>query len=536
MSARGRRHLRRAVWTATVVVALSLLGMIGPLSTPAAAHATLLSTTPTNDELLDRAPDEVQLRFDEAVEVFAGAVRVIGPNGNRADSGRVNELSDGSTIVVPIDAERRGTYTVAWRVLSEDSHDLTGSFVFHVGIRTGAADVAERPEFLTGLVGGVGRWLAFAGALLIVGLVTLRFVAGGERAVERRLRSGVVIAGVAGVAGVLAVLVAQAAEASGRGALDAIGLVPDLAADTRTGVLTSVRVGTMAVATALAAVRPVWRRAPWSSGLAALASLGMATLSGHAWTSSTRSIATVSDLVHLAAVSVWAGGIVGLALTLRLAADRGRLVRRFSRLALVCVVAVAVSGTISGLVHVGSLKALTTTEYGALLVMKVVGFVALVGLGWANRRRFMPVLERSATPLLRSVRGEVAIVCAVLAVTALLVNQPPARDSLSEPFNATVTAGEDTMQATIEPAQVGVNDIHLYFFHGPGTEPEAVDAVEVTAATGTIPPRRLTVTPITPSHVSAYGASLSSPGTWKIAVTAVRAGTPTTFNLEVPIR
>ena len=128
-----------------------------------------------------------------------------------------------------------------------------------------------------------------------------------------------------------------------------------------------------------------------------------------------------------------------------------------------------------------------------------------------------------------------AVVAAVLAITAGLVNQPPARDSLSEPFATTVEVDDAVLQVSVTPARVGSNDIHLYFFDS-ANQTLPVDAVEITAGTADIPPRRLDITPITSSHVSAYGASLTSPGTWTITVTAVRAGVPVTFTIEVPIR
>src|SRR3546814_20875572 len=88
------------------------------------AHATLLSTVPTGDELLASVPDAVELRFDEPVEVLDGAVRVFGPDGERVDLARVEV--DGPALSAPIDAAQRGTYTVAWRVLCGDSHNLSG--------------------------------------------------------------------------------------------------------------------------------------------------------------------------------------------------------------------------------------------------------------------------------------------------------------------------------------------------------------------------------------------------------------------------
>jgi copper transport protein len=161
----------------------------------------------------------------------------------------------------------------------------------------------------------------------------------------------------------------------------------------------------------------------------------------------------------------------------------------------------------------------------------------LVALGWANRSRLVPLVARAIGPLQRSLRVEVLVAAAVLAVTAALVNEPPPRsEPANEPYEATATATSgEVLDATVDPATAGPNDIHLYFFAGSGSEPLAVDAVEVAASTSGVPARRLQVTPITTNHVTVAGASLPSSGTWTIEVTAVQAGEPLTFTFEVPI-
>mgnify|MGYP001355636952 CR=1 FL=1 len=167
---------------------------------------------------------------------------------------------------------------------------------------------------------------------------------------------------------------------------------------------------------------------------------------------------------------------------------------------------------------------------------KVIGFAVLVTFGWLNRRHLVPIAERAAAPLIRSLRWEVLVAAMVLTVTAVLIEQPPGRTAVDRPFAATVTADDATLQVTVEPARTGPNDLHLYFYNAVSGEVLPVDAVEVTAGTTDIPPRRLDVVPITASHVSVLGATFTAVGTWDIAVTLVRAGQPTTFILEVPIR
>jgi copper transport protein len=638
----GLHRPRRALWAALAGGVVAALSLGGPLVSPAGAHATLISTSPADDDLVELAPEQVELRFDEGVETVEGGVQVIDPEGGRADRGQVEVSDDDTTLTVPVDDAGEGTYTVAWRVVSRDGHNLSGSFVFHVGTRTGAATLDDADDTFTDAVGGVGRWAGFAGALVLVGTgIVAAFVTapgapdrrpkpvgaavadapdrpavasltsgtdptgwagddsgagdasdtadlggidtatagqiggasdvhghgetgadglvetndvrdawvdggGGALAtaaeVGRRLRLTMAGAALLGLSGVAAALVAQTATATGRSLFDALDVTLDLAFDSRNGTLTVLRGLALLVALLLAAL-------PWTARLPVLAAAGgsvslvCASLAGHAWTAPARALAVVSDVVHVLTVGVWVGGLLGLLVVLRHVADPGRLVRLFSNASLIAVAAVAVTGTVSGVIQVRSLDALGSTGYGQLLLAKVVGFALLVVLGFYNRQILLPRIEQVLTRLAGSVRVELGVAVVVLALTAALVNQPPARDQGEEaagPFSTTVTSddGAATLEATVDPAEVGVNDVHLYFYDQSGTEPLVVTAVEVTAAVGDVPPRRLTVTPVTASHVSVLDASLSSTGRWSFTVTAVSAtsaGEPTTFTLEVPL-
>jgi copper transport protein len=513
------------------------VAVLGPLAAPAAAHATLIDTAPVADELLDAGPSEVVLTFDEPVEVVTGGIRVIDPDGDRADRGTVDRRDGGAVLALPVDATGRGTYTVAWRVISEDGHNLAGTFVFHVGARTGAADLADQTSTAVDVAGGIGRWLAFAGALAAGGAVFVALLAGrDDAAVLARTGRLALAGGIAGAVGVVIVLVAQAASASGRSLLDALDLAPEIAVDTRTGQLTFLRGAFLLVAAATAAARPVWRAAPWVPGVAVAVAAVATSLAGHAWTTDQRGLAVAADVVHLLAATLWIGGVAALLLVIGHTAHRARLGKRFSGAALAAAAAVGASGATSAVLQTGSVDAVTSTSYGQLAIAKVMGFALLLVLGWINRSRLVPALERSAAPLIGSLRGEVLVAAAVLGVTAVLVNTPPGRDQLDRPVEATATVDGSTLQVVVEPARAGSNDVHLYFFDGAGTTPLAVDAVEATVATGDLPPRRLDITPVTSSHVSAYGAVLASPGTWTLEVTAVRVGVPTTYTFEVPIR
>lgn len=534
---RGRPVARRWAGRLMVVVAVAAVAVIG-WGSPARAHATLLETSPAGDAVVAAVPSAVELVYSEAVDVGSGGVEVFGPDGDRVDRGSVEMSEDELVVSVPIDDGGEGTYTVAWRVTSEDGHTINGSFVFHVGEETGAVEVDQSTPLSVEAAGFAGRWLAFAGMLVLVGAVLVGRLAASDREVGLRMRRLARVAAASATVGAALALLAATAESTGRSLGGAVGVVGDFVSDQRTGELGALRVGLLLVAVlAVGLLRD--RVAAAVVGVVVAGAMVTTALAGHAWTTTTPRLLTVSvDVVHQGAVAVWVGGVVALLVGLGAATDRGPLSRRFSNVALVTVVVTAVTGTVSAWAQIRSWDALFDTGYGRLVVAKVVGFALLVALGALNRQRLVALVEHSILPLARSLTGEVAVGVLVLGVTAGLVAQQPARLVVdSGPVEVSAQEADMTLDLVVDPARVGTNDIHLYFYDAEGTEPVIVYSVEIEAAIDDIPPRRLEVTPMTTSHVSALEASLSTPGTWTITVTAVGdAGTPVTFSLEVPVR
>ena len=307
----------------------------------AAAHATLQATSPEADQLLEAPPSEVRLVFDEPVEVSLGGVEVLAPDGDRLDAS-VELLDGGLQVVVPFEGTQRGTYTVGWRAVSEDGHPISGSFVFHVGERTGAAEPTGRTDGGARLVGAIGRWLAFAGLLVSIGGLLFAIALSADEPTDarsdrapgsvRRLRPLVATAALLSAVGTALATWAQVAQASGRGLGSSLELVGDAVTDTRFGRLGLWRVvvalGLAVVSTAL----PLWRRraaAPprplvaVTGGLATLATAALATalvvlgsISGHPWTTPARGLAVLTDAVHVVAAAAWVGGLVALLVVL----------------------------------------------------------------------------------------------------------------------------------------------------------------------------------------------------------------------------
>ncbi len=131
----------------------------------------------------------------------------------------------------------------------------------------------------------------------------------------------------------------------------------------------------------------------WTVGLFGLAVFGAlpVTFTGHSASGGAHDIATDSLVLHVLAATLWVGGLVavlGYAAAAR-GPDRATAlataVPRFSRLALVCWLALAVTGIVNALVRI-PLGALVGSEYGALVLAKAGALVALGVLGALHRR------------------------------------------------------------------------------------------------------------------------------------------------------
>lgn len=413
------------------------------LAPAAGAHTRLISTEPANNAVLEQSPRFVLLRFDEPVETAFGAIRVYDAQARRVGTGKTERPSEKEARIALDRMLARGTYTVTWRVVSADGHPISGAFVFHVGTPGAnpagvAAQVLEggTPASVTVLF-SVVRALDFL-LLLVIGGGTLMLIAGlAAASAKTRSRLSRLLAG----AGLLLALVAlsgivlQGASAGGSGLREAFHWdVVSAVLGTRFGTVWLIQ----ALLAAGCAVLPVTSRRAALVPAALL--LLTPALSGHASVSGT--IALVADMAHVTAAAVWVGGLTALVLALLWAGtERWELavsaVPRFSGLAVVAVSWLITSGTVSAYVQVRALRGLWETTYGQLLLVKLALVLPLLALGFYNSRWAVPRLrDRLAsagerTRFLRIAGAELALMTAIVGVTAVLVSEPPARTQVA---------------------------------------------------------------------------------------------------------
>ncbi|PVZ08301.1 putative copper resistance protein D [Actinomycetospora cinnamomea] len=168
-----------------------------------------------------------------------------------------------------------------------------------------------------------------------------------------------------------------------------------------------------------------WGAAVVGLGVALLGLLPLA-LTGHSAGGSDHDVATNSLLGHVLAAAVWVGGLVAV-VTHLVAGGRhpGLAVRRFSAVALVCWILLAVSGVVNALVRITP-GDLVTSTYGALVLAKALALVALGAFGAWHRRRGIPALDAGrAGALVRFAGLEVLLMAATMGVAVALGRTPP---------------------------------------------------------------------------------------------------------------
>ncbi|MET7485001.1 copper resistance protein CopC [Streptomyces sp. NPDC005538] len=391
-----------------VLLFLAVIGMLFAGAGPASAHAALTGSDPSSGVVVNKAPTQVSLTFSEKVATNDDSLRVLNPKGKRVDVGKPSNIS-GTTYAVQIRSGLPdGTYTVAWQVVSADSHPVGGAFTFSIGAPSKTTVSASTDQNVGGgLVGGLygfGRYMSYAGFIVMVGAAAFVLACWQRGAGVRALQRLVVSGWVSLTAATLWLLLI-------RGSYTTTGKFGDIfdlnllgqVLQTKPGAALVSRLLLLAAAALFIAVlfgaydkREDEEKRDLTFGLAiggGVVAAGLAAswaLAEHASTGLQPGIAMPVDVVHLLAVATWLGGLSALLVALyRAPSDNpvGRVaVQRFSRVAFGSVLALVATGIYQSWRQLGSWSAFTDTGYGQLLLVKI-GLVALlVGIASISRR------------------------------------------------------------------------------------------------------------------------------------------------------
>ncbi|MFJ8210082.1 copper resistance protein CopC [Streptomyces sp. NPDC096033] len=436
------------------LVLAALLATLFTAATPATAHAALTASDPKDGAVVATAPAQVTLSFSEEVAMGDDSIRVMDPQGKRVDTGELRNMCSGSVIRYGTALHSGlpdGTYTVAWQAVSADSHPVSGAFTFSVGAPSATSVALPTQKVGGGPVGiayGIARYAAYAGFTVLVGGSAFILLCWRRGSAVRPLQKLVVRGWVTLTAATLAMLVLRTPyTGSGKfaDAFDLDGLKAVL--ETKTGASFVSRLLLLGAAALFIAVlfgayarrqKNADAQSPEQSkdtsdlafGLGiggTVVAAGIAAtwaLAEHASTGIQPGIAMPADILHLLAVATWLGGLAALLVALHKVPDIERAaVQRFSRVAFISVLVLAVTGVYQSWRQLGSWSALTGTSYGRLLMIKVALVAVLVGIAylsrkWTGRLADVAAEDRAAEPAVVGAAGDVSRETATGSTTA----------------------------------------------------------------------------------------------------------------------
>jgi len=436
-----------------LAVFLVLVAVLLALAAPASAHAVLVSSSPADGQVVPLSPAEVRLQFSEEVNADLGGITVLDAKGTRVDTGDSSPGATRDQLKASLAPDLpNGAYVINYRVVSADGHPITGAVIFGVGEgttldRAAVQGLSARTDPGWEVVGAIARFVTYVAALLAAGLgFFLGFVHDQQR--DRwKITPVVRIACIVAAVGAIATIGAQAALITGRGvsAMTDASVLRSTLTDSGLGWASVM----LLVGLTLVHLSTDTNRLLWAQGLSFYGGLVVTSsfvLWGHATESSNAWVAVIADVVHVATAAAWFGGLVGLALTLRLRSrERTRLAAdelvtvtgatnapattggvdlevdtdaatqdtdaettptridlsagamagvlgRFSVVAAASSLAAAVAGGVLAWTQVGSPANLVSTTYGRLLLAKVAVVAVILALAGYNRFRLLPDL------------------------------------------------------------------------------------------------------------------------------------------------
>lgn len=414
--------------TVNVLALASLVMALWPTS--ADAHAMLVRTDPPDGTVLDAPPPQITLSFTEPVDVVEEGYRLFDTQGTVTSLMAVPSAKD-VVIGVPRDLPH-GTYVVDWGVVSRDSHPINGALTFSIGVPSGTVPAVPPSSPFVGAFMPAVQGVGYAALLLATGL--LLFHALVVRDVDSRsarlVRGAAIIAILAHV--LLVPLTNIRASRAEMGSLTDRDMWQVRLTDGPFLTLLLITLG-LAGATFALGSRP---SRSWVIVVGCAIALVALSIVGHPRTVEPAWLIITADVVHACVAAVWFGGLAGLAMFLTPASrphpvTSARVVTRFSEIAGLTVVALAISGAGMAYRILDRPDALIDTTYGRFLLAKMLLLLLPIGLATWNRVWLVPMVQRAPSPasawrrLRLSILAEINVLLVVIGLTGFLVLQSP---------------------------------------------------------------------------------------------------------------
>jgi copper transport protein len=590
----GRFSVR--LLAALCLAVLSLVAIPGR----AEAHAQYAHSLPAaNARLASSSPPErVQVWFTERIEPSFSRLTVYNQSKQRVDADDSHVAPDDpySLVISLRPSLPDAAYTVVFQNVSlDDGHHVVGAFSFVVGgspLPTGTSALPGLTQSSDENLNGWSitiRWLNYLGqAAFVGGLAFLLLVwrptvtqltteLGSELSEARRqvnistlrflLWSLLALMG-----GWVAMLLYQTSAATEKTLwqLFADQTLFHYATESHFGIIWLIRLGLIVLAF------PIWYYGqsrkydrdlslaawPWLLLLLGIAILVTNSLNSHAAANQNAWVLIPLDVLHLVSAGFWIGGLFSLIIIIPSAAsvlvpgtgDRtrffARLIPHFSRVAIVCVIILGITGIGAAVAQLRSFDVLLTSTYGRALDVKILLFLLLLCLGAYNLLRISPRMNAftksrdkdegagslAAGKLQMAFRSTIRMEALLMVFLFIVVgcltslspplpnNPPPA----GGPYIRQGQSANVNYRLVINPGKIGENTIEVALTDISGKPIQGADAVLVrfTMLDMAMGVQEAHLQPVAnqPGYYTAVGSDLSMAGLWQITLVIRRTG------------
>ena len=498
-------------------------------ASPALAHGELDSSSPAPAEVMQSAPKEIILYFNEAVTPVARSIEMYNEDGQRIVVGEALVSPEDPAVLIAggVPNIPDGLYVVAWRALSDDGHAIDGAYTFQIGSAEGVLATQDLiNNVLSGQSGpaglswvmGIARFAGFAGLCLLLGCLAM-MVGGGIR--SRRLSKVVGLGWVLSFASTVTLFVTQGPYAIAGKWSDvwSTSLWSDVL-DTRQGRAILIReILLLGILGLLIALRKNFHRSAtsWWRSTAVLLGAGVVltfSAAGHPSASSSSNLAIAIDAVHFASVILWTGGLVAMAFLAK-KTDFAEVVRKFSKMATIAIPLAVLSGLWQTWHLVPALSDITETTWGKTLVVKTTIAIAVVTLGGVARW----LIHRGHSVSIRRVLLlELGLVAIIFGVTSSLVAASPEVTAPDSVYLVQAVNGDTISNIAVTPGRTGNNEIHVTISTPSGAlDPVQNITMRLTLPDSEVPTIAVPVTEIAPNHFSG-SVGILFPGLWTLEI------------------
>ncbi|AHC18078.1 Copper transport protein YcnJ [Paenibacillus polymyxa] len=526
------------------------------------AHAFVIESSPTENQVLDKSPSQVTITFNEDLQSAFMSIKVTDETGKRVDTGKAQlDPNHKSTMEIQlIPGMKNGIYSVNWRALSADGHPVNGVIPFQVGSGSNAPthQAAASEGSGTSRIDLIAvRWFLYIGLSLLFGAICFRLFIlpsisqdknrseqhkQNQRPFEtlprwtKLLWSGYGItsaailislplqaswdAGVSIREGFSFPILGEALQFTGAGQIWFIQMILVL--------LLSVTLIYALDHSISNRQRRLWG---YSSALLTLCLMLSKAFVGHPAAATHPAPAIAADFVHLAAAAFWIGSLAVMVVCLPVAgaelpvSERATLrqaaLRRFAGWGIAMVAALLATGIYGAVLYIPAPSMLLNTSYGLVLLGKAALLLVMLVFAASQFRsaRQAAASKRAAGGL----RAELSVGLLVMLLTAVLTHLSPGQ-APAVPFEETRTTGEYNVTLAVSPNAVGSNEFKVSVQDSKGAAVSGIQQVTLTL-TPADPDQdqQEFVLPVKQQQPFRSQELMTSEGTWAVKVHALTA-------------